>query len=91
MEADGAPSALDVLGTIVVDMVVTDYALDTGRNGLDLLAEVRDRMPDIPRLLMTGYDLDAEALPGDRTAADSIISKPWDREALLTACDQLLS
>ncbi len=46
--------ALDRLSDRPVDVVVSDFLMP-GMNGLELLAEVARRNPEIPRLMLTGY------------------------------------
>jgi DNA-binding NarL/FixJ family response regulator len=49
-----------------------------GASGLDLLATVAERHPDVRRLLITGWP---EAVPRDlmtRLGIRALIPKPWD-------------
>ena len=68
---------------VLLDM---NYTRDTtsGREGLDLLADIRKRDPQIPIVVMTAYanvDLAVEAM---RRGANDFITKPWDNPRLLT-------
>ena len=46
--------------------------------------------PAIRRVLMTGYELDAPELSGDRSAAERLVQKPWDVGELMSMCRELL-
>jgi DNA-binding NtrC family response regulator len=84
-----APSmVLDYFAHEEFDGVLLDlnYTRDTtsGREGLDLLAAIRQRDAQIPIVVMTAYaniDLAVEAM---RRGANDFIQKPWDNARLLT-------
>ena len=62
-----------------------NYSRDTtsGREGLDLLAAIRERNTQVPIVVMTAYanvDLAVEAM---RRGANDFIQKPWDNTRLL--------
>ncbi len=68
---------------LLIDM---NYTRDTtsGREGLDLLAAVRERDAQVPVIVMTAWanvDLAVEAM---RRGANDFIQKPWDNLRLLT-------
>jgi DNA-binding NarL/FixJ family response regulator len=46
-------SALDILATTQPDIVLIDYALYP-QSGFDLLAKIREEMPDLPVILLGG-------------------------------------
>jgi signal transduction histidine kinase/ActR/RegA family two-component response regulator len=76
-------SALDVLereGERVA-LVVADYAMP-GMTGRQLLDAVRQRRPDVPLLLATGY-ADYPLLTADYLPIDQIIRKPFRSNELL--------
>lgn len=58
-----------------VDLLFTDIIMPGGMNGLQLVERVRERQPDLPVLLATGYmeDLPGHSLNGPMT----ILSKPF--------------
>lgn len=79
--AESGEEALDGLDDDV-DLVLADYRLD-GMNGAELLAEVRERDPDILRLLITGYvDLDIAVEAMERADIHYYLQKPWKNEDL---------
>ena len=77
--ADSAAVALDRIGSLDYDAIVTDIKMP-GMDGLGLLAEIRGRQPDTPTLMITGhgeYDLALRCLRG---GAYDFIQKPIDRD-----------
>ena len=80
--ADGA-GALSILeqDTGSIALVIADYAMP-GMTGLDLLARIRARRPDIALLLATGY-ADYGELVGDDLPLDHIVRKPFRSNELL--------
>ena len=81
-------AALECFEQKAVDGVLIDmnYTRDTtsGREGLDLLAALRERDAQIPIIVMTAWanvDLAVEAM---RRGASDFIQKPWNNLRLLT-------
>ncbi len=79
---------LDCLSTADFDGILIDlnYTRDTtsGREGLDLLAGIRERDPLIPVIVMTAYANVELAVEAMRRGANDFIQKPWDNPRLLT-------
>ena len=46
--------ALDLLSSSQFDLVTTDYAMP-GMNGVEVISELRRRLPHLPIVLATGY------------------------------------
>ena len=56
LEAEDGPTALGVLNrTDHLDMLVTDVGLPNGMNGRQVADAVRERLPGLPVLFITGY------------------------------------
>jgi DNA-binding NtrC family response regulator len=70
-----------------VDLVLMDlnYTRDTtsGREGLDLLSELRGRDDTLPVVVMTAWGSVDGAVQAMRRGARDYIEKPWDNERLL--------
>jgi DNA-binding NtrC family response regulator len=83
--AESASAALAVLSREIVDVIISDQQMP-GLTGNDLLRTVRERFPDLVRIMVTGAD-DIEV------AKDAINSghiyrfftKPWDDFELVLA------
>jgi DNA-binding NtrC family response regulator len=77
--ADSAAAALERIADRDYDAIVADIKMP-GMDGLELLAQIRARRPDIPTLMITGLsdtDLVVSALRG---GACDFIRKPIDRD-----------
>jgi signal transduction histidine kinase/ActR/RegA family two-component response regulator len=79
--ADGR-SGLDALAHETPDLLIVDYAMQ-GMNGAEVIKRVRERMPDLPVILATGYADMVEV--GRVLGAHAILVKPFDVGALLQA------
>jgi DNA-binding NtrC family response regulator len=64
------------------DLVLLDFALPD-KNGLEVLAEIRDRDPDLPVIMITAYGTVENAVKAIQGGASNFIQKPWDNEKLL--------
>src|SRR5512135_2590428 len=64
------------------DIVLLDYALP-GRNGLEVLAEIRDRDPQLSVIMVTAFGTVENAVRAMQGGASNFIQKPWDNEKLL--------
>ncbi|HWE46357.1 MAG TPA: ATP-binding protein, partial [Caulobacteraceae bacterium] len=67
------------------DLIFADIIMPGGISGLELARKVRDRAPELPILLTTGF---SEAM-GD-SMEFPLISKPYDFDALKVMLEQLL-
>jgi len=88
--ADSGEAALDKLGTLHVDLIVSDMRMP-GMNGAQLLSEVRNRWPGTLRILLTGYsDITSAVSAINDGGIFRYISKPWDDSELLSVMRQAL-
>ena len=69
-------------------LLVTDVVMP-GRSGLELLAELRSRHPDLPVLLLSGY-ADENLQQALDTPGTLFLAKPYTRAALTQALHVLL-
>lgn len=83
-EASSGPDALRQLEASrqKFDVVITDYAMP-GMNGLELATAVKERYPELPIIMASGY---AE-LPADATLGFPRLSKPYTEQQLSVALD----
>ncbi|PLX99850.1 MAG: hybrid sensor histidine kinase/response regulator [Desulfuromonas sp.] len=89
IEAANGQEALDILQKKDVDVVLTDIMMPH-TNGIDLLQQIKEKQPNQPVIVMTGYadkDVILKALKAD---ADDFISKPINLLQLRTTIDKVL-
>jgi DNA-binding NtrC family response regulator len=77
--ADSAAVALERIAAQDYDAIVTDIKMP-GMDGLTLLAEIRERRPDTPTLMITGHGEEDLAVRALRGGAYDFIQKPIDRD-----------
>jgi sigma-B regulation protein RsbU (phosphoserine phosphatase) len=92
LQVDDAASVQEVrarLDAAEYDLLLMDlnYARDTtsGAEGLALLADVHEKDPLLPVLVMTGWGSIDTAVEAMRRGACGFVHKPWDNEALTAA------
>ena len=89
VDADTAGSVQEIrtkLDALPYDLLLMDlnYARDTtsGREGLDLLAQVHERDPLLPVVVMTGWGSIETAVEAMRRGARTFVLKPWENADL---------
>jgi response regulator RpfG family c-di-GMP phosphodiesterase len=90
LAAESGQAGLDLLAHETVDLVISDMRMPQ-MDGVVFLEHVRQRQPDLLRLLLTGY-ADIASISGaiNRGEIYRYISKPWDdNEIILTVRDAL--
>jgi PAS domain S-box-containing protein len=87
IEAAGGTEALELLQREEVDLLFSDIVMP-GMSGLDLAAAVRERHPELPILLASGYS--AEIARSGATEF-RVLAKPYGGEALSAAIAGLLA
>ena len=70
------------IDTRLYDLVLLDLALP-GQNGLEVLAQIRERQPELPVIMITAYGTVANVVDAMRAGAQNFVQKPWDNEKLL--------
>ncbi len=88
---DSGNEALERLSPGPVDVVVSDYLMP-GMTGLELLAEVGRRDPEIPRLMLTGYADKENAIRAiNEVGLFQYLEKPLENEQFLLALKNALA
>lgn len=83
--------ALEKMASAKVDVVVSDFLMP-GMNGLELLAEVARRDPEIPRLMLTGYADKENAIRAiNEVGLFQYLEKPLENEQFLLALKNALA
>jgi DNA-binding NtrC family response regulator len=77
-----AEEGLARLAEGVFDLVLLDLALPD-KNGLDVLAELRERDPAANVIMITAYGTVENAVKAMQRGAANFVQKPWDNEKLL--------
>ena len=80
--AETGEQGLAKLGEHPFDLVLLDFALPD-RNGLEILADIRDRNPNMAIIMITAYGTVDNAVRAMQNGATNFIQKPWDNEKLL--------
>jgi len=79
-----AEEAMSVLGRTPVDLIICDYMLGPGVNGLQVLERVASLNRDIIGILLTGYaDVKVAVDAINTTGLYKFILKPWDNGELV--------
>ncbi len=87
--AESAAEALRVVEEQRIDAVLCDQRMP-GISGLDLLAELTSRHPELRAGLLTGLPESVSETDSQSIGLRVLIPKPWDREELLKGIDALL-
>jgi len=87
--AENVDQALDVVSEEVPDLILCDWRMP-GRDGGDLLTEVRRRGLGCGFIVMTAYGSIAHAVEAIRLGADDYLGKPFERDALLLAVHRVI-
>jgi two-component system response regulator AtoC len=77
-----AESALDAIDRVGAEVVISDVRMP-GMGGLELLAKVIERWPDLPVVMLTAHGSVPMAVEAMRAGAADFILKPFDRDEVL--------
>src|SRR5450830_265110 len=90
LSAEGGQTALALLETQNVDLVISDMRMPE-MDGAQFLTQVRARWPDTVRLLLTGHsDINAIIEAINRGEIYRYITKPWDDNDIVLIVRQAL-
>jgi len=83
LTASGAAEAEAILERDWVHLILCDQRMP-GTTGVDFLSRVRERWPDIVRLIISGYTETEDIIAGiNQAGIYQYITKPWQPESLL--------
>ncbi len=86
--ATSPAGVLDVVARERVDVALVDlnYARDTtsGKEGLELVDQLRKRDPEMPVVVMTAWATVDVAVQAMRHGANDFIEKPWNNQRLMS-------
>jgi DNA-binding NtrC family response regulator len=80
--ASNGEEGITKLGDRPFELVLLDLALPD-RNGIDLLADIREQDPQLAVIMITAYGTVENAVRAMQSGAANFIQKPWDNEKLL--------
>ena len=88
-EADSGEAALELIAAQPPAMVLLDVRLG-GISGIETLQRIRQHLPDLPVLLVTGFADVRQAVEAVKCGADDYLSKPVDLDELQAAISDAL-
>jgi CheY-like chemotaxis protein len=86
-DGEAALAALDDGG--VFDIVLTDLTLP-GMSGWEVASEIRHRSPDVPVVVLSGWDIDKNDKNIAQSGVSMVLSKPVKVREMLSAVGKLL-
>ncbi|MCV9385821.1 response regulator [Reichenbachiella ulvae] len=90
LTASSGFEALEMLSENKVDLIITDQQMPK-MSGVDLLAKIVPKHPNIIRMIMTGFsDIGAIIRAVNEFGLDKYLVKPWDRDQLKAEFDKAL-
>ncbi|WP_410831911.1 HD domain-containing phosphohydrolase [Paraburkholderia sp. SIMBA_030] len=90
LTAESGASALDVLASTKVDLIISDMRMPH-MSGAEFLARAQALYPDTMRILLTGYsEIDSVVRAINEGGVYRYLNKPWDDQDLLLTIAQAL-
>ncbi|MBV9574005.1 MAG: sigma-54-dependent Fis family transcriptional regulator, partial [Acidobacteriales bacterium] len=80
--AASGEEGLAKIGESSFDLVLLDFALP-GRDGIDLLGDIRLHHPLLSVIMITAYGTVENAVKAMQAGATNFVQKPWDNEKLM--------
>lgn len=80
--AGSAHEALEAMDRKAVEIILLDVKMPI-KDGISLLREIKERWPDIPVIVMSGYATKEMAEEISRTEAATFLEKPFTPDELL--------
>jgi len=77
LTANDGRQALGIFDSEQIDLVISDLLMSE-MNGIDLLRNLKQRQPDIPVIIITGYGTLDDAIEAIHLGAEDFIKKPFD-------------
>ena len=93
LTASSEAEALSALKHHEVSLIILDlnFSIETsGKEGMELLAKIRQMNAAIPIILITGWGTIELAVQGMKLGANDFVNKPWSNEHLLQSIKTLL-
>jgi DNA-binding response OmpR family regulator len=87
---EDAPTALDLLDTRQIDVVLLDILMP-GMDGLEALRRIKDRHPALPVIMVTATSTIDHVIAALREGADDFVRKPVDLDELSLCVHRVLN
>ncbi len=84
------PSAEEAIAGKRADLYIVDVMLKGEMNGLEFCEQMRERIPQIPILILSALAEPNQRIDGLRSGADDYITKPFEMEELLLRVNGML-
>jgi DNA-binding NtrC family response regulator len=84
-----ADEALDAMNRKVFSLILLDIKMP-GKDGIALMRQVKEKWPDIPAIIMSGYVTEETMKEVAKTDAAKFLAKPFTPDELVQAIDQVL-
>jgi len=88
IEAFNADEALELLGLVVPDLIISDVQMPGSLDGLGLLAKVRERLPTVPVIFTSGHFRPTGPIDNGPTL---FVAKPYACQELVNAVKNQLT
>jgi two-component system nitrogen regulation response regulator NtrX len=85
VDAGSGPAGLAAVDKATPDAVLLDLMMPPGPDGLATLAELKQRVPDVPVVMMSGKATLADAVRATKLGAFQFLEKPLTPEGVLVA------
>jgi DNA-binding response OmpR family regulator len=89
LEADRGDRGLELARSCQLDLLLLDLLLP-GREGMEILREVRSVRPTLPIIILTAKGDEADRVRGLREGADDYVVKPFSVKELLARIEAVL-
>lgn len=87
---DNAENAVDALVEAETDLILSDLKMGGGMNGIEFLAEVKERRPETEIIIMTAYGSIDLAVKAIKAGAYHFITKPFQLKELLQIVEKAI-
>lgn len=88
-QADNGDDGLDMAVRVDCDLLLLDLVLP-GRQGLEILEEVRKTRPTLPVIILTARGEESDRVKGLKLGADDYVVKPFSVKELLARIEAVL-
>ena len=88
--AKSADEALEAMSRDAFSLILLDIKMP-GKDGMTLMRQVKDKWPEIPVIIMSGYVTNETMEEVAKTDAATFLAKPFTPEELLRAVQQVIT